>query len=70
MHGACRRAAQALVLTLVKSVVGKRVTTIEGLQSKTGRAVQAAWVKLDVVQCGYCQSGQVMSATALLDRHP
>ncbi|MFI5308037.1 MAG: (2Fe-2S)-binding protein [Polyangiales bacterium] len=56
--------------TLVKSVVGKRVTTIEGLQSKTARAVQAAWVKLDVVQCGYCQSGQVMSATALLDRTP
>ena len=56
--------------TLVRSVVGKRVTTIEGLQSKTARAVQAAWVKLDVVQCGYCQSGQVMSATALLERVP
>jgi isoquinoline 1-oxidoreductase alpha subunit len=56
--------------TLVKSVVGKRVTTIEGLQSKAARAVQNAWVKLDVVQCGYCQSGQIMSATALLEHTP
>ncbi len=56
--------------TLVKSVVGKRVTTIEGLRSKSGRAVQDAWVKLDVVQCGYCQSGQIMSAAALLQRVP
>ena len=56
--------------TLVKSVVGKKVTTIEGLRSKTGQAVQGAWVKLDVVQCGYCQSGQIMSATALLERTP
>jgi isoquinoline 1-oxidoreductase subunit alpha len=56
--------------TLLKSVVGKRVTTIEGLQSKTGQAVQDAWVKLDVVQCGYCQSGQIMSAAALLSRAP
>jgi len=56
--------------TLVKSVVGKRVTTIEGLQSKAARAVQSAWVKLDVVQCGYCQSGQIMSATALLEHTP
>jgi len=42
--------------TTVKSAVGKRVTTIEGLSSKTGHAVQEAWVKLDVAQCGYCQS--------------
>jgi isoquinoline 1-oxidoreductase alpha subunit len=56
--------------TLLKSVVGKRVTTIEGLNSKTGQAVQDAWVKLDVVQCGYCQSGQIMSASALLERAP
>jgi isoquinoline 1-oxidoreductase alpha subunit len=45
---------------------GVEITTIEGLTSKEGRAVQAAWEKLDVPQCGYCQSGQVMSATALL----
>ncbi len=45
---------------------GVEITTIEGLATKEGRAVQAAWEKLDVPQCGYCQSGQVMSATALL----
>jgi len=45
---------------------GVDVTTIEGLTSKEGRAVQAAWEKLDVPQCGYCQSGQVMAAAALL----
>ena len=47
---------------------GVEITTIEGLTSKEGRAVQAAWEKLDVPQCGYCQSGQVMSATALLTK--
>jgi isoquinoline 1-oxidoreductase alpha subunit len=47
---------------------GVEITTIEGLASKEGRAVQAAWEKLDVPQCGYCQSGQVMSATALLTK--
>jgi isoquinoline 1-oxidoreductase alpha subunit len=56
--------------TLVKSVVGKRVTTIEGLAGKAAQAVQKAWIKLDVVQCGYCQSGQIMSASALLARVP
>ena len=56
--------------TPVKAVVGRRVTTIEGLTSKTAKAVQGAWVKLDVVQCGYCQSGQIMSAVALLERKP
>ena len=45
---------------------GVQVTTIEGLTSKEAKAVQAAWEKLDVPQCGYCQSGQVMAATALL----
>ena len=45
---------------------GAEVTTIEGLKTKEGKAVQAAWEKLDVPQCGYCQSGQVMSASALL----
>ena len=49
-----------------------RVTTIEGLASKTGElnAVQKAWVDLDVAQCGYCQSGQVMAAEALLRSNP
>jgi len=48
----------------------RQVTTIEGLQSKAAKAVQQAWVELDVVQCGYCQSGQIMSATALLEQKP
>lgn len=51
-------------------VEGKSITTIEGLDSATGRAVQAAWNRLDVVQCGYCQSGQILAATALLARNP
>ena len=45
---------------------GAEVTTIEGLKTKQGQALQAAWQKLDVPQCGYCQSGQIMSAAALL----
>jgi len=45
---------------------GVEITTIEGLKTKEGKAVQAAWEKLDVPQCGYCQSGQIMSAAALL----
>ncbi|MCX7163248.1 MAG: (2Fe-2S)-binding protein [Betaproteobacteria bacterium] len=52
--------------TPVSAVAGQRITTIEGLQSKVAKVVQAAWEKLDVVQCGYCQSGQIMSAVALL----
>jgi len=54
----------------VRVVAGKTVTTIEGLSSRAGKAVQKAWVDLDVVQCGYCQSGQIMSATALLEHKP
>ena len=52
--------------TPVSAIAGRKITTIEGLQGKAGKAVQAAWEKLDVPQCGYCQSGQIMSATALL----
>jgi isoquinoline 1-oxidoreductase alpha subunit len=52
--------------TLGSLRTGAEITTIEGLKSKEGQAVQAAWEKLDVPQCGYCQSGQVMAATALL----
>lgn len=53
--------------TPVSAVAGKKVTTIEGVHAgRVGKAVQAAWQKLDVVQCGYCQSGQIMSAVALL----
>ena len=50
----------------LKDTAGLEITTIEGLNGKVADAVQAAWIKLDVVQCGYCQSGQVMAATALL----
>lgn len=53
-------------VTPVSAVAGQKITTIEGLDSKVGRAVQIAWEKLEVVQCGYCQSGQIMSAVALL----
>ena len=54
-------------ITPVSSVKGRKVTTIEGIGSTPiGQAVQAAWVRLDVPQCGYCQSGQIMSASALL----
>ncbi len=48
---------------------GVEVTTIEGLKSREGKALQAAWARLDVPQCGYCQSGQLMSATALLAKN-
>jgi isoquinoline 1-oxidoreductase alpha subunit len=51
----------------VSAAVGKRISTIEAVDSThVGKAVQAAWRKLDVAQCGYCQSGQIMSAVALL----
>lgn len=53
--------------TPVSVAQGATVTTIEGLASAPAKAVQEAWQKLDVVQCGYCQSGQIMSATALLE---
>jgi len=54
-------------ITPLSNVAGRNVTTIEGLQSNPAKAVQAAWVELQVPQCGYCQSGQIMSATALLE---
>jgi isoquinoline 1-oxidoreductase subunit alpha len=56
-------------VTPLASVAGREVRTIEGLQSEAAKAVQAAWVALQVPQCGYCQSGQIMSATALLDKN-
>ncbi|MDD9907128.1 MAG: (2Fe-2S)-binding protein [Rhodospirillaceae bacterium] len=49
---------------------GAEVTTIEGLDSPAAQAVQTAWQELDVVQCGYCQSGQIMSAVSLLESKP
>ena len=51
-------------------MVGRRITTIEAVdKDKVGKVVQEAWRKLDVVQCGYCQSGQIMSAVALLSQN-
>ena len=57
-------------MTPVSSAIGRKITTIEAVDAgKVGKAVQAAWRKLDVVQCGYCQSGQIMSAVALLSHN-
>jgi len=54
----------------VASVTGKKITTIEGVgATKAGHAVQTAWIAVDVAQCGYCQSGQIMSAAALIARN-
>lgn len=55
----------------VSAVGNRRVTTIEAIgETPAGRSVQSAWLDLEVVQCGYCQSGQIMSAAALLARNP
>lgn len=68
--GACTllldgQATRSCVLP-ISSVAGRKVTTVEGTADKIGKAVLAAWEKLDVAQCGYCQPGQVMAAVALL----
>jgi isoquinoline 1-oxidoreductase alpha subunit len=73
MCGACTvhldgQAVRSCVMPL-SAVSGRQVLTIEGLQSKQAKAVQAAWIDLQVPQCGYCQSGQIMSATALLEKN-
>jgi isoquinoline 1-oxidoreductase alpha subunit len=57
-------------ITPVSAVAGKKITTIEGLSADGQHPVQQAWAELDVVQCGYCQSGQIMSAVALLAKIP
>jgi isoquinoline 1-oxidoreductase alpha subunit len=57
-------------VTPVRSVEGKRITTIEGLSTDGSHPLQKAWIDLDVPQCGYCQAGQIMSAAALLARTP
>jgi isoquinoline 1-oxidoreductase subunit alpha len=58
-------------ITPASSAVGKRIVTIEGVgANRVGKAVQQAWEKLDVVQCGFCQSGQIMAAVALLHKTP
>lgn len=70
--GACTvhvngEATRACVLP-VSAVAGKRITTIEGISTKGLHRVQQAWIDHDVPQCGYCQSGQIMSAVALLNK--
>jgi len=57
-------------ITAISSVAGKKVTTIEGLSADGSHPVQKAWMEEDVPQCGYCQSGQIMSAVALLSKKP
>ena len=54
----------------VSVAVGKKITTIEGISSDRSHPVQKAWIQHQVPQCGYCQSGQIMSAVALLDKNP
>lgn len=56
--------------TMIEDLEGANVTTIEGIGGAAAKAVQTAWAKLDVVQCGYCQSGQIMSAISLLKSNP
>jgi isoquinoline 1-oxidoreductase alpha subunit len=58
-------------ITPISAVAGKRITTIEAIgATAAGRKIQQAWIELEVPQCGYCQSGQIMSATALLAANP
>lgn len=57
-------------LTAVSTVAGREVTTIEGLSPDGTHPVQRAWIEVDVPQCGYCQSGQIMTASALLETNP
>lgn len=72
--GACTVHADGAPLrscvTPVSAVEGKKIVTIEGLSPDGSHPVQKAWTELDVVQCGYCQSGQIMSAVALLAKIP
>ena len=66
LDGVATRSCQVTVA----DAAGARITTIEGLGGKAGAATQTAWRQLDVVQCGYCQSGQIMAAAALLTDNP
>lgn len=72
--GACTvhidgNATRSCVLPL-SAAAGKSITTIEGLSKDRSHVVQKAWLEIDVPQCGYCQSGQIMSAAALLKKNP
>jgi isoquinoline 1-oxidoreductase subunit alpha len=70
--GACtvHLEGEAIRVTPVSAIGMKKVTTIEGLSAERSHSVQQAWIELDVPQCGYCQSGQIMSAAALLAHAP
>ena len=74
MCGACTvhidGVATRSCITPVSAIAGKSVTTIEGLESDVGKALQQAWVDEQVPQCGYCQSGQIMQASSFLARTP
>ncbi|MBI2822635.1 MAG: (2Fe-2S)-binding protein [Acidobacteria bacterium] len=63
-------AATRSCVTPVSSVAGRKVTTIEGLSADSRHPLQVAWIEEQVPQCGYCQSGQIMSAAALLAKNP
>lgn len=64
------RPLKACVLTVENFVNGQQIRTIEGLSKNGDHPVQKAWIKAQVPQCGYCQSGQIMQATALLEENP
>jgi isoquinoline 1-oxidoreductase alpha subunit len=66
LDGVSTRACQ----TPVSQAVGHKITTIEAVSGKVAKAVQTAWQNMDVVQCGYCQSGQIISAIGLLSTNP
>ena len=56
--------------TILGDAADQNITTIEGLEGKAAKAIQTAWQEIEVPQCGYCQSGQIMSATSLLAQNP
>jgi aerobic-type carbon monoxide dehydrogenase small subunit (CoxS/CutS family) len=70
LHGHVNGQAVRSCITPVSSVMGKEVLTIEGLSPDSTHPVQRAWIAEDVPQCGYCHSGQIMSAAALLAANP
>ena len=61
---------QRSCVTPISTVKGKNITTIEAVEGREAKAIKAAWEALDVPQCGYCQSGQIMSAVGVLKAHP
>lgn len=72
--GACTMHLDGMAIrscvTAVSNAIGKKVVTIEGLEERLAKPIQEAWVEKEVPQCGYCQSGQIMSAAVLLNEQP